>query len=119
MLTTIPNLPENVLGFEAHGTIESDDYRSVLVPAIEQRMAQGDGIRIVIVFEQWDGVSGGAAWQDLKLGVEHLTHWRRIALVTDLEWMRHATQLFGWMTPGELKLFPLAERDAAVEWAAA
>jgi hypothetical protein len=27
--------------------------------------------------------------------------------------------LFGWMTPGELKHFPLAERAAAIAWAAA
>jgi hypothetical protein len=38
--------------------------------------------------------------------------------VTDVEWMRHATSLFGWMTPGDLKTFTIAERDAAVAWAA-
>jgi hypothetical protein len=26
--------------------------------------------------------------------------------------------LFGWMTPGELGRFPLADRDRAVAWAA-
>ena len=25
---------------------------------------------------------------------------KRIALVTDIEWMRHLTALIGWMTPG-------------------
>jgi hypothetical protein len=38
--------------------------------------------------------------------------------VTDLDWMITVTSLFGWMTPGELKRFPLAERDAAIAWAA-
>jgi SpoIIAA-like len=51
--------------------------------------------------------------------VEHLTHWERIALVTDIDWMVQLTALFGWMTPGELKHFPLAERQAAIAWAAA
>ena len=41
------------------------------------------------------------------------------ALVTDIDWMVRLTSLFGWMTPGELKHFPMAERDAAVAWAAA
>jgi hypothetical protein len=27
--------------------------------------------------------------------------------------------MFGWMTPGELETSPLAERDAAIAWAAA
>ena len=73
----------------------------------------------MLVFERFDGLSGGALWQDLKLGVEHLTHWGRIALVTDVDWMIQLTALFGWMTPGELKRFPLTERDAAIAWAAA
>jgi len=30
----------------------------------------------------------------------------------------HLSRLFGWMTPGEFKHFPLDERDAAVAWAA-
>lgn len=44
---------------------------------------------------------------------------KRIALVTDLDWMITMTSLFGWMPPGELKRFPLAERDAAISWAVA
>ena len=30
--------------------------------------------------------------------------------------MIHLTQLFGWMTPGELRHFPFSERDDAVAW---
>jgi SpoIIAA-like len=52
------------------------------------------------------------------MGAQHLTHWKKIALVTDVEWMIHLTHLFGWMTPGEFRHFALADRDAAIEWAA-
>ena len=52
------------------------------------------------------------------MGVEHLTTWKRIALVTDLTWMHRLTSLFGWMTPGDLKQFPEDQRDDAVAWAA-
>jgi hypothetical protein len=40
-----------------------------------------------LVFERFEGISPAATWQDLKLGGEHLRHWKRIALVTDLDWM--------------------------------
>jgi hypothetical protein len=119
MLKAMTGLPPGVLGFEVHGELHGDDYRQVLLPAIEATIQQGHKVRVVLVFERFDGPSGGALWQDLKLGVEHLTHWERIALVTDIDWMTHLTALFGWMTPGELKRFPLAERDAAIAWAAA
>jgi hypothetical protein len=74
---------------------------------------------VVLVFPDFAGYSTGAAWQDLKMGVEHLTKWKRIALVTDVDWMTHLVQVFGWMSPGEVKHFPLADRDAAIAWAAA
>src|SRR5438105_2937388 len=117
MLTTIPDLPPNVLGFEASGKLESGDYRDVLLPALQAAAATGD-VRIVIVIPAFEGFSGGALWQDLKMGVEHWRAWKRIALVTDVDWMIHGTQLFGWMTPGEVKHFALAERQAAIAWAA-
>jgi len=71
------------------------------------------------VFERFEGLSGGALWQDIKMGVSDLTRWERIALVTDIDWLVRLTVLFGWMTPGELRHFPLAEREAAIAWAAA
>jgi hypothetical protein len=41
-----------------------------------------------------------------------------MALVTDVEWVRHLTALFGWMSPGELKLFGLDQLDEATAWVA-
>ena len=119
MLKTMTGLPEGVIGFEADGELRADDYRDVLLPAVEAVIKRGEKVRIVLMFERFDGLSGGALWQDLKMGVEHLTSWKRIALVTDIDWMRRVTELFGWMTPGDLKRFPLAEREAAIAWAAA
>jgi SpoIIAA-like len=119
MLKVLQDLPEGVLGFEAEGEIHATDYRDVLVPAVQSVIDAGDEVRIVLVFPSFGGVSGGAAWEDLKMGVSHLTKWKRIALVTDVDWMITLTTLFGWMSPGEVKRFPMAERDAAVAWAAA
>ena len=118
MLKPITDLPDGVVGFEAAGRIETSDYTDVLMPAIDRLVEQGRDVRIVLVFEQFGGISSGGAWQDMKLGVEHLTRWKRIALVTDLDWMITVASLFGWMTPGELRRFPLADRVRAIAWAA-
>lgn len=118
VLEPIADLPDGVVGFEAVGRIEASDYTDVLMPAIDGLIEQGRDIRIVLVFERFDGMSAGGARQDLKLGVEHLTKWKRIALVTDLDWMITVASLFGWMTPGELRRFPLADRARAIAWAA-
>src|SRR5271165_5788613 len=113
MIQELTDLPANVIGFEASGKLAAEDYRDVLLPALERAAKTGE-VRVVIVLRDFDGMSGGALWQDLKMGVEHFRAWKRIALVTDIEWMRYMTDLFGWMTPGETKTFSLAQRDEAI-----
>jgi hypothetical protein len=117
MLNEIPELPPGVIGFELSGKLEAADYRDVLFPALEQAAANGE-IRLVIVIPAFDGISGGAVWQDFKMGVDHWRAWKRIAFVTDIDWMIHATAWFGWMTPGEVKHFTLAQQADAIAWAA-
>ena len=117
MIKDLADLPPGVVGFEISGTVHADDYRDVVLPAL-QRAYASDEFRFVIVIPEFGGITGGALWQDLKVGIEHLHAWKRIALVTDIDWVRHMTELFGWMTPGEVEVFPLAQRDEAIAWAA-
>jgi hypothetical protein len=117
MLKELSDMPEGVIGFEASGKLQAEEYRDVVLPALERAAAYGD-VRFVIVIPDFDGMSGGALWQDLKVGVEHFKAWKRIALVTDIDWMTHLTALFGWMTPGEVKTFSLAQRADALAWVA-
>jgi len=117
MIKELSDMPSGVIGFEASGKMRAEDYRDVVLPALERAAAAGE-VRFVIVIPDFDGMSGGALWQDLKVGVEHFRAWKRIALVTDIEWMKHMTSLFGWMTPGEVKIFSLAQQGEAIEWVA-
>lgn len=117
MIKELSELPPGVTGFEATGTLKAEDYRDVVLPALERASASGE-VRFVVVIPEFRGMSGGAVWEDLKMGAEHFRAWKRIALVTDIDWMRHLTSMFGWMTPGETRTFPLDQRDEAVTWAA-
>jgi hypothetical protein len=118
MIKELSDMPAGVIGFEATGMLRAEDYRDVVLPAVE-RAAAGGEVRFVIVIPEFGGISGGAVWQDLRVGVEHFRAWKRIALVTDIDWMAQVTALFGWMTPGEVRVFRLAQRDEAIAWAAA
>jgi hypothetical protein len=112
------NLPAGVIGFRSDGQVTASDYTDVLKPAVDTVIQRGDDVRIVIEFSDWAGMSGGAMWEDLKMGIERFTKWKRIALVTDVDWMRHATNVFGWMMPGDVKTFTWAARAAALLWVA-
>jgi hypothetical protein len=115
MIKELSDMPTGVVGFEASGMLYAEDYRDVVLPALEHA-ARGGEVRFLIVMRDFGGMSGGALWEDLKVGIEHLRAWKRIALVTDIEWMRQMTALFGWMTPGETKTFTMTQRDEALAW---
>jgi hypothetical protein len=115
VIREMSGMPAGVVGFETVGTLKAEDYRDVVLPALRRAAAGGD-VRFVVVIPEFHGMSGGAVWEDLTVGVENFRAWKRMALVTDVEWMKHTAKLFGWMMPGELRHFPLADRDAAIAW---
>jgi hypothetical protein len=117
MIRELTDLPAGVIGFETSGQIKAEDYRDVILPVLERAAAHGE-VRFVVVIPEFHGMTGGAVWEDLKVGIEHFKAWKRIALVTDTEWMHHAVTMFGWMTPGDVKHFRMAERPQAIAWAA-
>ena len=118
MITELDGLPDGVIGFEASGKLSAEDYRDVVLPALVRAASSGE-VRFLIVMRDFGGMSGGALWEDLKVGLEHLRAWKRVALVTDIEWITHFAALFGWMTPGQMKTFGLGQLDDAKAWVAA
>ena len=45
--------------------------------------------------------------------MEHVSRWEKIAVVTDMDWIRHSVNIFGYLIPGEIKAYPAAaEGDA-------
>lgn len=64
----------------------------------------------------FSGIDAGAAWEDTKIGVEHLTRWERIAVVTDVDWMKHTFNAFRFLIPGQLRVFPTAQTSKARTW---
>ena len=119
MIRMLSGLPDNVVGFEAVGEVRRSDYTDVLLPALDDALRDHRRIRLLYVLgAEFTGYSGGAMWQDTKLGLEHLRAWEKIAVVTDTGWVRDGVKAFGWMLPGEVKTFRLTDQVAAEAWVA-
>ncbi|HWO14130.1 MAG TPA: STAS/SEC14 domain-containing protein [Polyangiaceae bacterium] len=117
MLEMISDLPDHVLGVTAHGAVTAEDYRKVLVPAIEALLAKQHRVRLLYVLaKDFAGYSAGAAWEDAKVGLQHLTMFQRVAWVTDDEKMRTLVQAFGFAIPCEVRIYRLGELAVAREW---
>jgi len=117
VIQLIDGLPGNVVGAKAVGKIESSDYETVLDPAVKSAAANSDNLRFLYLLgEDFDGYSAGAMWQDTKVGLDYWSKWERIAVVTDHGAYGDGVKIFGWMVPGEIKVFPTSDLDAAKAW---
>ncbi|MCB2065945.1 MAG: STAS/SEC14 domain-containing protein [Erythrobacter sp.] len=113
----IEGLPRDVVALRAVGVITADDYRDMLVPLVEARLKEHDKLKCLIVLDDgYTAYSGGAAWEDTKFGLGHLTDFSRVAMVTDVGWMAQALRLFAPLMPYPIRHFPMAELEAAKEW---
>ena len=118
MFEPLPDLPDGVIGFEAVGEVTPDDFTKVFVPAIDAAVKAGKVRLVFVLGPRYTGFSAGVVWEKVKMRAEHFGAWERCALVTDLEWINHIVGLLHWVMPGNLKLFPVAELEAAKAWAA-
>jgi hypothetical protein len=105
MVERIEEMPAGTIGFKV----------------VSDLTGQGD-VRLLFEIDAGFGMDAGAVIEDaktgLKLGLGHMKAWKRTAIVTDVDWISKAIKAFGFMAPGEVQVFDLAERGAAKVWIA-
>lgn len=117
MVEKIPDLPDNVLGFTAKGTVTSDDYESVIIPSVDAMFArQGKVLFLYYLGEDYSGIEAGAVWDDTKVGLKHFAHLEKMAVVSDVEWIRWAVTIFGVAMPGHVRVFHNRDLAQAKRW---
>lgn len=119
MIEQLSGFPDNVLAFVCSGRVTKKDYDAVLVPAVLAALRTHDKLRLYYeTAADFSGIETGAAWEDFKVGMEHLTRWERVALVSDVEWIRQMVRLWGFLMPATMRLFALADAAQARQWIA-
>lgn len=121
MIERIENMPSGAIGLRAGGKLSKDEYVEVLEPALREGVDSGE-LRLLFLLTDFEGLEAAAYAEDMKTGLrawirDHST-WKRFALVTDVEWVAKAMQMFAWMTPGEVKIFAPDELEEAKTWVA-
>ncbi|NJN84699.1 MAG: STAS/SEC14 domain-containing protein [Caldilineaceae bacterium] len=117
MIQTIPTGSDKALAFSLTGKVTDDDYEDVLIPAVEAAVARHD--KLCLLYQlgpEFDDYEAEAMWDDAKVGMKHLTDFEKIAFVTDHKWMARTVKAFGFLMPGEVKLYSNDEFDAAMTW---
>jgi hypothetical protein len=123
MIEWLEDMPEGTVGFRAVGRLSREDYADAMIPALRKAAESGEMRVVCVLGPDFHGLDASAMVEDVKSGFELVvgkrSTWKRMALVTDLDWIRNSVHLLGWMAPGELKLFPFNELEQAKAWVAA
>jgi hypothetical protein len=118
-VTVMQGLPAGVVGVTVRGVINARDYAETIAPLIEAAAQAGRKIRLVYqIGREFEAYTPGAVWSDARVGLMHLSDFARVAVVSDIEWIRHAVRAFAPLIPGDVHVFANAELDAAKTWAA-
>lgn len=122
MIELLPDMPNGVTGIRVSGRLAGEDLRQ-LKPTMTETLKINDEVRIVEVIDNdYEGFGPGGLMEDIKLGfgtvLSHHSAFKRIAIVTDKDWVAHTLHALAWILPGELAVFGLDEIERATQWAA-
>jgi hypothetical protein len=113
MIEMIDGLPDNVVGIIAKGRVTNSDCDKILKPAMESTLKRHDKVRL---YYEIGCRFPGAAWEDLRIGIEHIPQWERIAVVTDVGWVRHTVNALRFLMASEVRVFTSFQAPEGRAW---
>lgn len=117
MIELLQTDAEDQLEVKFSGDVRQSDYEQVLIPAVETALAEKDRIRILAIFDaDFSGFDLGAAWADTRMGLSHWRGFDRVAVATDVGWIKIAMRAFAPVAPCPVQAFSLAEAGQARRW---
>ena len=116
MMELMQGLPDNVLGIVGSGTITGEDYDTVLIPAIHEKLKKYKKIRILYQLDKsYVHYELGAFLEDAKV-TWHTFSFEKVAVVSDVHWIKDGVNFYKLFMPMPIKVFSNNEIEKAKEW---
>ena len=119
MIELLPSPGPDVVAFRAGGTLTERDIEKAWA-SMDAALDESDSIGLYIEVVELKGATIGAIVTDVTTGLKNLgklKHFKRIAVVTDAEWIQTAAKLEDWILPSiDIRAFSTAEDEAAIAW---
>lgn len=120
MFELMSGLPDGVVGVRAIGKVAGEDYEKTLDPAVEAVLKATGSIRILFELgPEFTEYTPDAMLRDSEEYAKTWRHCDRMAVVSDIGWIRSAVALFRHAMPDSMKLYSVAQLDDAKAWVAA
>ncbi len=107
----------NVLVLEAQSRLTDEDYKTVLIPRLEQIIREHGKARLLLdMGDSFEGWEPKAAWDDARFGLAHRKDFEKMAVIADRHWVEWALKVSAPLVTGEMKTFAPSQRDEALRW---
>lgn len=117
MIQLIESLPSGTLGFSCSGRLSGEEMQRRVIPSIEAALLEFDHVKVMVVFEpSFEGLSLEAVWDDTNFGLRHWDGLEKLAVATNLGWVRNGMRALAVLLPCPVHLFSLEEQDNARRW---
>ena len=117
MIEPIDNLADNIVGMRAIGVFTTEDYSSVIAPALAELAALHEKLRLLLHLGPEFTGFGTGAWSELTGEIRH-TRFHKGAVVTDEGQIRTGLNMLKWTLHGDVRTFQNDEYAKALHWVA-
>ena len=109
--------PDDVVVFHVEGAISYNDYVKTLIPLIRNKVSLSDKIKLLCsIGEDFDGFTLGAMWADTRFGLRYFRKISKLALVSDITWVRGIAKIVSFLLPHPVRIFNDADISGAKSW---
>jgi hypothetical protein len=116
MIELMNGLPDNVIGIVGDVNISPKDYSTILMPALEDKRRRHNKIRLLYKLDKEYTRDELTTFFEGEMCKSHANSFEKVALVSDICWLKGAVMLYKFLVPFSMKTFNSNEINKAKEW---
>ncbi|MGH8127011.1 MAG: STAS/SEC14 domain-containing protein [Gammaproteobacteria bacterium] len=117
MIEIVDGFPEGVIAIAARQHVFASDYDNALLPLVDEALETRSKIRLYYEMDnEFFGVDAGSVFKYLSSWARYLTHWERIAVVTNSVWVFMGMSVFRLLMPHRFRIFTARHAADARGW---
>jgi hypothetical protein len=93
--------------------VTNEDCNRILKPLVENSLKRHDKVRF---YYKIGCRFPGAAWEDLRIGLECIPQWERVAVVTDVGWVMHTVNALRFLIASDVRVFTSFQAPEGRAW---
>lgn len=115
MSATLVQATDSFAAYRLTGKLKQMDYQ-LMIPQLKRRIETHGKISLYIEFEDFDGWTPSALWEDLRFDAKHMNDFTRIAIVGESRFQEAISKLAKPLTSADIRFFKPTDRETALDW---